>query len=124
MFLFTSAPERIILLSYKAKKNCFVGLVLFEHKKKKFLRGRRENPRAVLDYNNNKGGIGTADEVLWLYSIKGASKRWPLTNFFNPLDNVALNTYIIFKDIFLSGKNRRQFSIKLRKKLCAPEQSH
>ena len=34
---------------------------------------------------------------------------------------LALNAYIISKDICLSSQNRRQFLIKLGEELCAPE---
>ena len=43
--------------------------------------------------------------------------------FFNLLDIVSLNTYVICKDIILSVQNRRQFLIKLVKELCASERS-
>ena len=47
----------------------------------------------------------------------------PFSPFFNLLDIVSLNLYVIYKDISLSGQNRRQFSIKLGTDLCESERS-
>ena len=49
------------------------------------------------------------------------SRRWPLAAFFNLLDIVSLNTYVIYQDITLFAQNRRPFLIKLVKELCASE---
>ena len=77
-----------------------------------------------MDYNKNKEGVDTADEMLRSYSTKASSWRWPLAAFFNQLDIVSLNTYVICKTITLSDQNRRQFLIKLgEEELFALEQS-
>ena len=62
--------------------------------------------------------------MLRSYSTKVSSiRRWPLAAFFNLLDIVSLNTYVICKDITLSAQNRRQFLIKLEEELCPSERS-
>ena len=122
-FFFTLPPESIRILSYKAKKNKVIFLLSSEHKTVEVHEGEKRKPKAILDYNKNKGGVDTADEMLRSYSSKASSRRWPLAAFFNLLDIVSLNTYLICKDITLSAQNRRQFLIKLGKELCASERS-
>ena len=95
-----------MMLSYKAKKNKVVFLLSFKHKTVENHDWGKRKPKAILDYNNNKGGVDTAHEMLRSSSTKASSRRWPLTAFFNQLDIVSLNTYIMYKDISLSGQNR------------------
>ena len=77
-FLLTLAPEKIKLLSYKAKKNKVVFLLSSKHKTEEV---HERNPTAILHYNKNKGEVDTADEMLRSYLTKAASKRWLLTTF-------------------------------------------
>ena len=92
-----------------------------EHKTVDVHEGEKKKPKAILDYNKNKGGVDTADKMLLSYSTKASSRRWPLAAFFNLLDIVSLNTYVICKDITLFAQNRRQFLFKLGEELCASE---
>ena len=48
--------------------------------------GPKRHPKAILFYNEIKGDVDTADEMLRSYSIKPASRRWSLAAFFNLLD--------------------------------------
>ena len=115
-----------MMLSYKAKKNKIVFLLFSEYKTVEVYEGEKRKLKAILDYyNNNKGGVDTADDMLRSYSTKISSRRWILTALFNLLHIVSLNTYMynICKDIFLSGQSRRQFLIKLGKELCVSKRS-
>ena len=112
-----------MILSYKTKKTKLVSLLSFELKTVEVHEGEKRKPKAILDYNKNKDRVDTADEMLRSYSTKASSKRWPLAAFFNLLDIVSLNTYVICKDITLSALNRRQFLIKLGEEFCASERS-
>ena len=122
-FFFTLPPESIMILSYKAKKNKVVFLLSSEHNTVEVHEGDKRKPKAILDYNKNKGGVDTANEMLQSYSTKASSRRWPLATFFTPLDIVSLNACVICKDITLSAQNRRQFLTKLGEELCASERS-
>ena len=114
-FYFTLPPESIMILSYKAKKSKVVFLLSSEHKTVDVHEGDKKKPKAILDNNKNKGGVDTADEMLRSCSTKASSRRWPLAAFFNLLDIVSLNTYVICKDITLFAQNRRQFLINWEK---------
>ena len=83
------------MLSYKEKKNNVVFLLLSEHKSVEVHEGEKRKPKAILDYNNNKGGVDSANEMFRSYSTKASSRRWLLAAFFNVLDSVSPDTYII-----------------------------
>ena len=112
-----------LLGSYKAKKNKIVFLLSSIHTTVEVHEREKRKPKAILDYNKNKDEVDTTDEMLRSYSTKASSRRLPLAAFFNMLDIVSLNTYVISKDITLSAQNRRQFLIKLGKELCTSERS-
>ena len=43
------------------------------------------------------------------YSVKAASRRWPIHVFYNVIDLALINTWIFFQDICKSGISRRKF---------------
>jgi hypothetical protein len=108
-----------LLTAFKAKKNRVVMLLSTEHKSAKIL-DVNNKPELVHDYNQTKYGVDVADQMLRMYSSKAACRRWPLSVFFNLLDIIGLNAFIIAKDIKLaSSKNRRTFLTVLIKELCS-----
>ena len=61
--------------------------------------------------------------MLRAYSTKEASRRWPLATFFNLLDIVALDAYVICKDVQITAKKKRDFIIELAEKLFTVERN-
>ena len=78
-------------------------------------------PEAILFYNETKGGIDTADEMLRGYSTNAASRIWLLAAFFNLLDIVCLDAYVICKDVGIENFSRRCFLLQLGEALCDSE---
>lgn len=114
------SDDSIILLSYKAKKDKLVLLLSSMHQSATISENDpKRKPEPILFYNSTKGGVDTADEMLRGYSTKAASRRWPLAVFFNLIDIVALNTFIICSDSGITQKSRREFLISLGEDLCA-----
>ena len=88
-----------------------------------FMRGRRKSQKQFWTTTRTKAELTlqmkcSGPILLKLYL---GPRRWPLAAFFNLLDIVSLNTYVICKDITLFAQNRRQFLIKLGEQLCASE---
>ena len=71
----------------------------------------KKKPEAISYYNSTKSRVDTADDMLRCYGTKAASRRWPLAAFFNFLDIISLNAFVIAKDICLMQTNRRSFLI-------------
>ena len=130
-FVFTE-QENITLVSYKAKKNKTVFLLSSAHSSKQVSMSEKKKPEIVLDYNNDKGAVDTADEMLKAYSTKAATRRWPLAVFFNLIDIVCLDAFIICREADIVKNSRRQFLISLGESLSgsmkndtkAPTSSH
>ena len=120
-FLF-SASENIMMCSYKAKKAKSVYLLSSMHNVERVKeKDPKRRPEATLFYNETKGGVDTADEILRGYSTKAASSRWPLAAFFNLLDIVCLDAYVICKDVGIENVSRRCFLLQLGEALCDAE---
>ena len=95
-----------MMVGYKAKPRKTTYILSNEHAKPMMEAGDyKKRPQVILDYkyNSEKGGMDIADQTLKAYSTKCASRRWPLSAFFNLLDIVALNSYLFSKELGLSG---------------------
>lgn len=112
-----------LLTIYKAKRNRVVLLLSTQHRCASISEAS-QLPVPVYDYNQSKYGVDTADQMLRLYSCKAATRRWPLSVFFNLLDIIVLNASVIARDLqFPRSRNRREFIITLIASLCRTGQS-
>jgi hypothetical protein len=73
----------------------------------------KKKPEVTLFYNQTKGGVDKADEMLRQYSCTAGSRRWPLACFFNIIDIACLNAYVISKEANICNASRRNFQISL-----------
>ena len=70
----------------------------------------KKKPKTVLFYNKTKAGVDVIDQMTRKYSVKAASRRWPIHVFYNVIDLALINSWILFQDICKSGISRRKFS--------------
>ena len=84
----------------------------------------KRRTEAILFYNETKGGVGTADEMLRGHSTKAASRGWSLAAFFKLLDIVCLDAYVICKDVGIENVSRRCFLLQLGEALCDVERKN
>ena len=82
----------------------------------------KRKPYAILDYNANKCGVITMDQMLGTYSCKRATQRWPLAMFYNMLDVAALAAFTIYNEIkpIKRSDRGRSFLLLLTKQLATP----
>lgn len=82
----------------------------------------KRKPYAILDYNANKCGVDTMDQMLGTYSCKRATQRWPLAMFYNMLDVAALAAFTIYNEMkpIKRSDRRRSFLLLLTKQLATP----
>ena len=52
-----------------------------------------------MDYNKNKAGVDTMDQMLGTYTCKRGTKRWPLAMFYYIVDVAALASFIAYNDL-------------------------
>ena len=98
----------LTLVSYVPKKNRAVVLLSSMHHDDAVNVEQKNKPQIVLDYNDTKGGVDTADQLVRIYSVLRKVKRWPVVCFFNLLDIAALNALIIWimNDSTWEGRKR------------------
>jgi flagellar basal body-associated protein FliL len=53
---------------------------------------RKKKPDTVVFYNSTKCGVDVADQMAKNYSVKVASRRWPVQVFFSILDLAGINS--------------------------------
>ncbi|XP_064867035.1 piggyBac transposable element-derived protein 4-like [Oncorhynchus nerka] len=113
------------LVSYLAKKNKNVLLLSTLHTEGHISDRRDRKPAVILDYNCNKGGVENIDNVVFTYSCRRMTARWPLVVFHNILDVSSYNAFVIWREIkpdWMPRKRnkRRVFLEQLGKGLVKP----
>lgn len=112
----------VSLCSYVPKKNKAVILLSTMHYTCDVDTTEKSKPMAILDYNANKSGVDTMDQMLGTYSCKRSTNRWPLAMFYNMIDIAALAAFIIYNEIKPVKKTdkRRSFLQLLTTQLALP----
>lgn len=113
----------IALCSYVPKKNKVVNVLSTMHYTCLVdEQTEKRKPYAILDYNANKCGVDTMDQMLGTYSCKRATQRWPLAMFYNMLDVAALAAFTIYNEMkpIKRSDRRRSFLLLLTKQLATP----
>ena len=58
----------------------------------------KKKPETALFYNKTKAGVDVIDQMARKYSVKVASRRWPIHVFYNIIDLALINNWILFQD--------------------------
>ncbi|XP_022109380.1 piggyBac transposable element-derived protein 4-like [Acanthaster planci] len=113
----------LTLVSYIPKPKRSVILLSSMHHDKS-VDGINQKPEIINFYNKTKGGVDTLDQMVSLYSVLRTTKRWPLTVFYNMINIVALNAYILYCQLNLDWARRhtrRDFYEELIMALVRPQ---
>lgn len=73
----------------------------------------KKKPNTIVDYNNTKYGVDTVDQMARFYTVKAPTRRWPLQVFYNILNLVSINSWVLYKETNKNKISRRKFLIKL-----------
>ena len=115
--------DEATLAVYKAKRNKCVALLSSKHRAGvvgNVATNPKLKPEICLFYNQTKGGVDSTDQMVRYYSSKVQTRRWPLACFFNLLDMICLNAFVISKSLGIFSGPRREFLIQLAEVLCKP----
>ena len=94
MFLSTGD---VMMVSYVPRKNKAVVLLSSQHCEQSMSTLEHAKPSMILDYNNTKGAIDNADQMLKEFSCHRISKRCPFVLLTHIINVCALNAYVLFK---------------------------
>ncbi|CAK6973186.1 piggyBac transposable element-derived protein 4-like [Scomber scombrus] len=111
--------ERTTLTIYQGKPRKNVALLSSMHQSVSIGSDPKKKPETVSFYNSTKFGVDVLDEMARLYSVKGATRRWPVAVFYNLLDMAAINAHILYQKCLSSNVARRAFILQLAKELRA-----
>ena len=108
-----------LLTSYQCKrdKKVFVLSTLHNSLRIDESDNPKKKPNTVVYYNKTKYGVDVADQMARQYSVKCASRRWPLHVFFNIIDLAIINSWILYRKITGSNISRWQFMQQLTEEL-------
>lgn len=88
--------EDMTALSYKTKPNKVVLLVSSLHLDGIVDRNHRNSlPEIISNYNRTKGAVDTFDQMCHHMNCGRKTKRWPMCFFYNMLNIVCINSFII-----------------------------
>ena len=83
--------------------------------------GIQDNPKKIPEtvefYNSTKFGVDVLDQMARQYSVKAASRRWPVQVFYNILDLAGVNAWVLFKEVTGNTITRRDFLLQLATEL-------
>ena len=110
----------LFLAAYKVKSKKTVLILSTQHKTPNIDQSNpKKKPEMVVAYNSTKFGVDTCDQMLRYYSTKSATRRWPLSVFYNLMDILCLNAFVLAKEMRMKNANsRREFLLFLGKQLC------
>ncbi|XP_056221053.1 piggyBac transposable element-derived protein 4-like [Seriola aureovittata] len=111
--------ERTTLTIYQGKPRKSVALLSSMHQCVSIGSDQKKKPETVTYYNTTKVGVDVLDQMARLYSVKGATRRWPVAVFYNLLDMAAINAHILFQKCMSTNIARRAFILQLAKELRA-----
>ena len=87
--------NKIVLISYLAKKSKNVVILSSSHSGRNVQNDELRKPLAILDYNRSKGGVDTMDENVEEFTVRRKTVRWPLLLFYNIIDVAINNAFIM-----------------------------
>ena len=111
----------LTILNYQTKRNKNVILLSTFHNFPSTENDNKKTPEIILYYNSTKGGVDTCDLMVRNYSVKRKTKRWPTTIFYNLIDIICLNCYVVYRELHPEDmekeSSRAKFLIDLAKEI-------
>ena len=77
----------------------------------------KRKPETIQFYNKTKCAVDVADEIACQYSVKAGTRRWPVVVFYNILDLVCINAFVLYKERTGGFISWRDFISKLATEL-------
>jgi len=78
----------------------------------------KKKPETVLFHNKTKAGVDVVDQMSRKYSVKAASRRWPVHVFYNVIHLAIINSWVLYKETCRSRISRREHMQRVAEELC------
>ena len=110
---FAYSEDGIQMVSYKAKKNKNVVLLLSHHSSNILNESNKRKPETILYNNATKGGIDCVDKRVGTYSVKHPSKRWHVPVWCNTLDLTCYIAFVLYSNVFPNHHHKQSHRRRL-----------
>ena len=119
MLVHSTGDITATIISYQCKQSNSVNILSTLHKDVVIPENdnAKRKPETVLFYNQTKVGVDVLDQMSRLYSVKAASRRWPLYIFYNVINIALINSWVIYKAVCKSSINRKAYIQKVCEEL-------
>ena len=78
----------------------------------------KKKPQFVLFYHKTKFGVDVLDQMTRIYSVKAASRQWPVhVLFYNIIDLALIKSWIVYKNVCKLSTFRRKYIQKISEEL-------
>ena len=94
---------------YKSKPKVKVLLLSTKHTGVRIEDNYKRVPETIAFNNKTKYDVDVVDQMTRKYSVKARSFRRPVQVFFNILDLVTINAWILYKEYTRSNISRKKF---------------
>ena len=81
---------------------------------------QRKYQRLLNSITLQNSELMSIDQMARTYSVKAASRRWPIQVFYNILDLAGINAWILFKEVTGNTNSHRNFLLQLATELSDP----
>lgn len=109
--------NKLLLASYKAKKNKMVFLLSSTHENGTVSEASGK-PDVVEFYNCTKGAVDTFDEMSSIMSCSRKTQRWPLCIFYGIINSTLINAYVIYVHNMVKKKQKPLCRRNFAKSIC------
>ena len=107
------------ITSYQCKKSKSVNILSTIHPSVSIPEENspKKKTESVLFYNKMKFGVDVLDQITRIYSVKAASRRWPIHGFYNIIDLALINSWIVYKHVCERSISSRKYIQKIIEEL-------
>lgn len=109
--------DDVTLTIYQGKKTKNVLLLSTLHSNVTIGNDAKKLPESISYYNATKFGVDVLDQMTRKYTVKAASRRWPVQVFYNILDLAAINSWVLYKEVTKTNISRKEYIQQLVEEL-------
>nr|XP_054604599.1 piggyBac transposable element-derived protein 1-like [Nothobranchius furzeri] len=106
------------LTVYAPKRRKTICILSTMHSTVEIRDNHKMKPNTVTDYNTMKCGVDVMDQKVRQYTVRAATRRWPVAVFFNMIDMAAMNAHMLYRACTGVKERRVDFLANLAKELA------
>lgn len=114
--VFSSTGATLTVYAPKRKKTVYV--LSSMHSTIETQKTTKKKPNTITLYNTTKCGVDVMDQMVREYTVRAATRRWPVAVFYNMIDIAALNAHVLYQLCTGRKERRVDFLFELARELA------